>query len=411
MVGSNESTEPRAVRGQRAVMLETLLRKLPMVRLRAAAASVVAGTLAMALATGCTGSISDGDGTNDDDTETPEAAAARVAWERENGAYDAFMATCAGCHKTDPTYPYLAGDDVAAVRQTVLDFSPNPVVNLEAPSSSRVLIKGPHNGAPALGGAQSAAILDWIQKEQIAAGIENMEEPIRIEPFSVIVNQVNTVDLTPVGLPGASISFYVQPLSSMLYVTELQLNAGPDGAHVVHPLFTSYPADQTQDAKPDPLDRFFSTDIDLETGSVQLDGGAAGFSTFVPTDKIGISFVVAEAYQGGGDPPPAGGCKALASYVANVKPQFQNNCAGCHGGGNQNAKSALDLSLLGSDDEYTCAQTLNRISTEDIPNSAILLAPDPSVPSAHDFKFGSQGAYDTYEAAVTPWIEAERDAP
>lgn len=402
MVGSADSEKASDLKGQRAVMLETLLRKLPMVKLRASAMAA----MALAAAAGCTGFIN-GEGDDDNtDAPTPEELAAIDAWEKDGGAYDKFMETCVACHRDDPNYPYLAGADKPAVRRTILDFSPNPVINLESPSSSRVLVKPAHYGADGLNATQAAAVLEWIEKEKIAAGVEDGGAEFQIEPFEV-VDGLNTIPLDDLGFPGASISFVNQSLTTMLYVTELQLNGGDEGVHMVHPFFTWHV--EGEDTVGDSLDRFFNVDLDVDAGlSAQISGGATGFSGFSdPAGKLSMTFTVLEEYQGGGIVEPDG-CAALPEFEANVVPRLEASCTGCHGGGVQGATSALDMTDVGGDNAAACVQFSLRTNFESPDISGVFVAPDPSSGGGHDFKFGgNQANWQAYKDDVLIWIAAE----
>ncbi|MEZ4367372.1 MAG: NUDIX hydrolase [Kofleriaceae bacterium] len=395
-------------------MLNTLLRSLPMVRLRAAVSLVALGAAAS-----CTGTIQGGGGV-DAAEETPAQRAAREAWENPNGAFDSLQ-YCASCHAATASsggYDYLAGVTRTAGRQSILEFNaPGAVTNMNAPASSRLLSKGEHNGARALMSNEASAILTWLEAEAVVAGGGGGVTLVVTEPINVTITTdplnpiTNTIPLASLGLADATITFLAQPISSYLYLTQLKVNGGSTGAHLVHPLFASVPADPEADVIPDSIDRFFNADPNVEPNmSASLSGGAAGFADFPPTNKLQISFELVEEYQPDDEPPPTGQCKALTSFVSVAKPQLQNNCTSCHGGGNGSATGALDMSMLGTNDAAACAQILNQIDTVNINQSQIFLSPTPG--SGHPFTFGGNMTnFNNYRTAVTPWIEAERDAP
>src|SRR5262249_25702718 len=94
---------------------------------------------------GCTGLIEQ----QGQEGLTPEQAAAQAAWLQK--ALPAMRANCISCHdgsmaSATPTPPaYLQGDSDLHIRDTIMGFMP-PVVNLDSPPSSRVVVKGAHEG-------------------------------------------------------------------------------------------------------------------------------------------------------------------------------------------------------------------------------------------------------------------------
>ena len=97
------------------------------------------------------------------------------------------------------------------------------------------------------------------------------------------------------------------------------------------------------------------------------------------------------------------GCKALAMFVANVKPLLQTNCNTCHVGAAPTAGLAFDA----TPDAQLCANALSEINTTTPANSNMLTRPDPSAngDAAHPKKLNPFTAYQT---AVTNWINAEK---
>lgn len=149
-------TSLRAVSGglrSRTYMLETLVRRLNMVRLSVFAIAVV--TLA-----GCTGLIDDGNG-----GLTREEVVARKMW--TDKASPVLMTSCIGCHAGQrPNTDFLAGTEDLEIRAHVIGFTP-AVINLSAPQSSRILTKGPHEG-PSLTATETSDVLEWIRAEKDA---------------------------------------------------------------------------------------------------------------------------------------------------------------------------------------------------------------------------------------------------
>jgi hypothetical protein len=394
-------------------MLDTLVRHLSMVRL-----TVISAIL---LAAGCTGIIGGGEV-----GETPEQAAARQYFESQ--VYPVLTsASCVSCHASMPGIDFLAGaPDPTAVHATVVAFEPS-VVNTEAPESSRLITKGPHSG-PALMPTEAAVLLQWVNLEVAALP----EDPDRIvyetTPVQPLICQagapgeatcpINRIDLSTIGAPGSSVTFIVEPLSTGLYLSELKLEAGPEGVYVEHPLFVSWPMPTVKE--PDDIDRFFATKMNLMANEIlPIDGGTAAFMTFSRQSPISITFKKIDRYvpPGGGGPggPAGGGCKVVAAFTSIAQPQLAAKCAGpCHDGGNPSAQNAVDMSLLADtanamSQQTACNEILTRVNKLDIPNSGILLAPDPNSGAGHPFKDPDFANF--RDNAIIPWATMERDAP
>ena len=381
------------------------------------------GALAALALTACNGLI-DGGGGN----VTPEQQVAINAWNSK--AWPVLMTSCQGCHAgTTAGVEFLAGANPMAVRDTLLGFAVQ-VVNLEAPESSRLLTKGPHNG-PALTGDQSTDVLEWIRAERDAAGV-TPDQGLQTGKFTPLICTggnpgdatcpVNHVDLSELHLPGASIDMVVQALSQDIYVTDLKLNASVDGVYLEHPLFVSWPADPTQPEIPDTLDRFFNVKMNLMPGtSDSIGGGTAAFVGFPPQNQISIHFKAIDKYTADGSGSGSGttaasGCRQLAQFKTAALGPLNTNCASCHAGGDQNAKSAMDLTGIGSTDDTTlqgvCNQVRTRINFQDTNASGFYIAPDPGQQTNHPFKFGGNAAcFTTFKSAIDPWVQAEKNSP
>lgn len=399
-------------------MLETLVRQLHLVRLCAAASVVIA--------MGCTGLIAGG-GAED---LTPEQAAAREAWLSE--AQPVLAQNCAVCHNgSRANIGFLEGADAMAQQTDLLSYEPL-VVNLTAPQSSRILTKGLHEG-PALSAAQTSSILQWIQKQKDAEGSTGGEGlSLETEAFVPLVCTAgapgttdcpyNNVALDKVGIAGAVIRFTVQSLGSGIYVSNLKLVPGADGAYIEHPLFVSKPLEG--DAKPDTIDRFFSVKMNLMQGATdvqqQIAGGTAAFVGFFATDPVSIYFKKADKFQPdmGGGMQTQSGCKKLTEFKA-IRANFSapvagagQACTGCHAGTNGGATGALTLTNIGSADDTVvqnvCNQVLIRTNLTTPDQSGIYLAPSPA--STHPFRF-TQAQLDAFKANVGSWVAAEKTAP
>ncbi|MCW5804357.1 MAG: hypothetical protein KIT31_18440 [Deltaproteobacteria bacterium] len=404
-------------------MLDTLVRHLYMVRLTAAAC--------LLLTVGCTGLIDGGDNGG----LTPEEAKARAAWVQQ--ALPRLNAACSSCHggarEMINFIQQPATDN--EIRETLLAYQP-AVVNLDAPSSSRLLTKGLHEGPP-LSTDDASALLDWIQKERDAA--QSLPEG----PGIVVVETaqfnpqycsgglpgnpegtcpINFVTLDSLGATGAKISFVAQALGSGLYLTNLKLVPGTSGVFLKHPLFVSYPATGTP--VPDSIDRFFNITMNLKDDQVaieaqQIGGGTAAFVGFGagPADKLAIHFKEIGLFKpDDGPPPPAGNiCKVVGQWATQPKTNLTTtpgglgqSCLSCHGGQNNNATSALAMNL--ADDQSNCNQFLQRINKQDRNNSGSFLAVAPGN-NNHPVRFATQAQFDAWKAGFNGWIDAEVAAP
>lgn len=401
-------------------MLATLVRHLRMVRISASAALVLA-----ALATGCVGTIEGSDG-GDGGELTPEQLAAREAF--SNKALPHLTSFCSSCHagSRGPAVAFLVGANPNEIRDTLINF-PSPIVNLSAPTSSRLLTKAIHEG-PAFTGPQLSDVLEWITKEKLAEGAGSIDQELRTEALRPMLCTggnpgdptcpINSIPLDSVGVPGGSITFVADPTDSALYLRRLQLNPGPMGAFIEHPLLVSYPAD----AEPvfDTLDRFFSVKMNLAVGAApeMIAGGNAIFVGLKATDELRFHFKSALPWQDDTIPDPldpgAAGCKNLESFKANARGPLQTSCASCHAQAANPAASALSLVGIDSADDAqvknACDQTRLRANLQDLNNSGLYLAPAPGN-NNHPFQFPNAGALDAFRTPVNLWLTAERDAP
>ncbi len=386
----------------------------------------MAATLILVLV-GCVGTI-EGDGGPIGEELTPEQIEARAVFAAK--AMPHLTGFCASCHagSRGDIIGFLQGADEAAIRTDLLAFTP-VVVNLEAPASSRLLTKGIHEGS-AFTGPQLSDVLEWIQKERVAAGstvIDEVLETTAIMPQLCTAGipgdptcPINSIALDSIGVAGGVISFVAQPTASALYLQRLQVTPGAAGAYLEHPLVVSYPSGA--EPKPDMLDRYFNVKLNLMAGGAPapFSGGADVFVGFAPTDEIRFHFKKASAYQPedtGPGPldPGASGCKDLTSFKANAQAPLQTNCAGCHANaGNIEATGALSLVGINAADDtmikMACDQTRLRANLQDLNNSGLFLAPAPANAN-HPFRFPNVGALEAFRTPILLWLTAERDAP
>jgi hypothetical protein len=376
---------------------------------------------------GCTGLIDDGGNGG----LTPEQAEAKRTWVAE--AQPVLAQNCSACHNgSRANIGFLIGNDPLSQRDALLAYDP-PVVNTTAPASSRLITKGLHEG-PAFTASQTATVLDWLQKQKDADGSTGETGPtLETAPF---VPQVcsggtpgdatcpfNDVLLDSLGAPGAKIQFTVQSLGSGIYLSNLKLIPGPDGAYIEHPLFVSKPMDG--DAKPDTIDRFFNVKMNIEQAATdpdrQISGGTAAFVGMFASDPLVIYFKAVKTFQMdmGGGMTMQSGCKKLEEFKA-IRTNFSapvggaaQACTNCHAGQNAGATGALLLTNIGSADDTVvqnvCNQVLIRTNLTTPDSSGIFIAPDPAA-AGHPFKFAA-AQLQTFKTALLTWINAEKTAP
>ncbi len=385
----------------RRAMLDTLLRHLPMVRLRAGAA--IPAVLGVALATSaCAGDITMPGGGGD----SAELAAAKAAFTRDvQPIMDGY---CLSCHAAQVNIDFLK--NLPDMRSTMLAWE--GLVNLEAPTTSSLLTKGAHSG-PALTPDQSALILDWIDLEAAATGVEPAEavETDRLTPTP----GVNSIDLTALGLTGSTLTFLYEPLATGMYLSDITITGGPGGVHVVNPLFVIWSEGQPA---PDPINRFGNIDlVVLEGATSYIGGGTAVFVDVVPGSDISVHFRVAEfadgTEPGGGDGGVVGGgCNNVPAFTSSARAALAQSCGNCHGaGGMTDAINATDMTkiadLTAEGQAAACAQVKTRINELDPINSGLLLAPDPASGTGHPFKFPSAGEFQAFRDQILAWVNQE----
>jgi hypothetical protein len=431
----------RTLKSRRA-MLDTLVRHLDMVRLSVGIAAIVA-------LTACHGLISGPENGGGGNT-TPEGEAAITAWEMD--AYPVFENNCMSCHgATNGIGPgFLVGPGELDMRTTLLNFNPQ-VVDLNDASGSQVLTKGVHEG-PAMSSTDSEAVLNWINAEATAQQTSDPTPIIETPQFVAELCTgdtgmpgtsdcpINYVKLDSLGFPGAQIEFVAQALGTDLYITDLYAIASTDGLYFEHPLFTTFPANAQP--LPDLLDRFYDVKLNLATSTTpvtcpptgpscdHIGAGASVFHDFSPTDPITISFKVLQGYMADSTPPPAPmGCDTagLMSFVTNVAPLMNDpgSCASCHSGQNTGATSAMPLldstgaaaDLTSTTDNTACLAVRSHVTclgsgscnATTIPQSPLLLAPDPAGDANHPLKLSTTTTptLANFQSGVTTWINVE----
>lgn len=380
-------------------MLNTLYLHLRMVKLTAAAAMAL-----VALTTGCMGEITNG--ADGDGTLTPEQLAAKNDFDAN--VMPMLNGFCGSCHVGIANVDFMKSDPDPHTRMLTWP----KLVNLDTPSQSLLLNKGAHEG-PALTTDQASTILQWINLEQAAVGTGGTT--IQTQAFQPVPG-VNTVDLSPIGLAGSTLTFRMEPLSVGIYLNEITVHAGTDGAHVVHPLFVTY--DEHDTASPDPVDRFADVDLTVAaTMASPIGGGTAVFVNVQPNSKLSIHFKVAEKATGGGTSGGGGvvggGCKSVTTFTQVAQPLLAQNCVSCHAGQNSGATSATDMTKINdlspAGQAAACAQILTRVDLTNPVTSGIFVATDPNQNVTHPFKFnGNVGAFQNFQSQLTMWINQEK---
>ena len=389
----------RALPGTRKAMLDVLCRHLPMVRLRAGGLALAA----IALATACTGEIVDpGEGGGD-----PEAAAIQAF---ETNVQPTLQAKCASCHASTVAPQFLKPDPT--LREGVLKFNSGALVNLMDPVQSRLAVYASSQAHAAVGvnytPAEAAQVTAWAELEALAAGVD---APPVVETGKLTPRVgANEIDLGSIGLTGSKFKFDYQPLATGMYLSRISVDAGTGGVHLVHPLFVVWDG-ATQ--IPDPIDRFSDVDLTVaEAQSSQVGGGTAVFVDIPPQGELSVHFKAISLANGmpptGGGGITGGGCKAVAQFTANVRPQLQQ-CLGCHGGANSGATGATDMTKLNNDAEQAnaCAQILSRASKLNPDQSSIIVSVDAAVTNVHAFYKVPAGNFANYRTQLLAWIQAE----
>jgi hypothetical protein len=306
-----------------------------------------------------------------------------------------FQTSCGNtCHaqggSNAPTY--LGGADPYA---TIKAF---PGIVVSNPQASIIITKGAHEG-PALPAGLQASLVTWLTAEAATAAASG---PPETAPLTVATG-ANTVDLSKLGIAGASITFTAALSGDVLTLSALTITApAATGLSLSYPIFYVKAAGGAQtendDLSNDTQTVGAGTSAPLDTGLLILSGWAA-------TDTLQISFTKLAAATAV-DAGEAGGCKDVASFITNAVPAIQaNTCLNCHNtGGSGNA--SLDLSGLASNpanDTAACAQALTRINTTTPAQSDIILAPTGGVAN-HPFT----GASASYVTMMETWIQAEK---
>jgi hypothetical protein len=279
----------------------------------------------------------------------------------------------------------------------------------DVPEDSMLYTKGNHEG-PAFTPAQLVTLHDWIvaynasKTAAVGGGDGGVAgaAPV-VKPFAPSLTAANSIDLSLFNakLAGMTLTFTAKMVGTSIQLSALTLKASATvGIHAVHPLFTTY--DTTGVATDDPIDSFAGLDETVNPNtSAALGPGTLVLPSFPTGGLITVNFDKLETATG--TVATSTGCKALAMFVANVKPLLQANCNSCHVGANPTAGLAFDA----TPDAQLCINALSEVNTVTPANSNMLKKPDGSAngDAAHPKKINPFTAYQT---AVTNWINAEK---
>jgi mono/diheme cytochrome c family protein len=250
--------------------------------------------LVAAIAPGCAGDIDEGE---QQAGLTPAQKLAQSAWLKQ--ALPALKdGTCNTCHDGSmaPTAPpWMAGDKDLDIRDTVIGFMPT-VVSLGSPRTSRIVVKGMHEG-PGVTAPQAAAVVTWLTYEQGARPPANLIETMKAPAQPCTAGNpgdatcpINSVDLSAAGSAGSTIEFVATVVGADLYLTQVKVTAGPSGLHLAHPVFETWPMGMTE-ATPDPSDPYFNVIDDLTAGmSKPLGSGTLTLTNFPVADPLSMKF-------------------------------------------------------------------------------------------------------------------------
>lgn len=334
---------------------------------------------------------------------------------------DLYQACGPACHEAGGVadMPFLQGPDRY---QSIVSW---PGVVVKNPLESKLLtipVSGPQHPYKKLDQAPLDTSLlpkikAWLTEE--AKGIvttQNTDPGKHIDPFVPIIG-FNAVYLSPLGaeFTGMAMTFTAYLIDDYaIELSDIQIHpTASAGVHVLHPLFVVSPVGKPAD--PDPVDSFSNVEQTFEAGAASTLGpGTLVLANWQPNAKLSLAFeeidVVTEMMMpDGGTTTTGGGCKDVASFMANAQGPLKQNCTGCHAGGNGQAKGAVDMSKIDSDPAAACAQVKNRVDPQNPAQSQLFITTDPGGNAAHPYKFGgSNNNFNTFETAVTKWIQAEK---
>ncbi|MSP61347.1 MAG: hypothetical protein EXR72_13580 [Myxococcales bacterium] len=278
------------------------------------------------------------------------------------------------------------------------------------PTQSKLLTKGPHNGAVYFTDAEAAKVLAWLALEsaKLPPVVSNKPTtlPVRPKPGE------NIVSLLPLGkeFAGATLTFDSSVLGSTLKLSKITVHTDAAiGLHIAHPLFIIWSGGLKY---PDPVDSFSNLDqLFIKDTKTQLGPGTLLLSNVGALDEVAVAFQILEVYGGG--LPMMGGCKSVKDFTGTTRGTLSMRCVGCHGGGNKTAQAALDMGkvndLSDAGQANACGQIRNRVNTAAPAMSAIFTVTSPKSALNHPYKFGGdQAAFDGFVQSASQWISKEK---
>lgn len=161
---------------------------------------------------------------------------------------------CIGCHDGQGSAPgFLSGE---AMRVTLLEAKrvadDQPIVDLASPARSPLLTKGEHLG-PALGEAETAAVVAWIEAES-SASTEGLASAVEVRAsVGTPTPEGETIEVPfeSTGLEGASLSFRWRALGSgNALFDELTLLADRDVELVTAAIYSVHEEDRRAERTP-----------------------------------------------------------------------------------------------------------------------------------------------------------------
>jgi hypothetical protein len=227
-----------------------------------------------------------------------------------------------------------------------------------------------------------------VNSPQLFADVRNWiaheldQEPLpAVEPFTVR-DGFNAIDLGPLapGMAGAKLTMLATVRGDILSLTAMKLVA-PEGKRVTleSPFFIVVP----EEGPPvtDPANRF-AGEVSADAGqTVTFFNGSLIVSRWAATNRL--KFIVTKLTVEDPIDPGAGawGCKSVATFTSSAVPAFQTNlgggttCLTCHGGGDEVAMFAMDLSAVGTDNARACAQALHWADATNPQDSVLVRTP------------------------------------
>lgn len=366
----------------------------------------------MATASGCLGSALTGDDTGGGGGGgtgggTPDMTSGDYVDKFYTEVAPILTPACGGCHgvtgQPSPAFMIAAPD----MLQNILAY---PGIIGVTPEKSRLYMKSTHEG-PAFTPTEAPVIRAWIDffnanRPAPTGGSDGgtVSKPT-VKPFTPVMNGTggsNVVDLAVLdaALTGQKLSFDAKMVGSSLQLSNIKVVAAASmGVHVVHPVFVTW--DQNLTPAPDPVDSFAGLDLTVYmTQTATMGPGTVFLPNYATGSLLNVIFTTIETKTGMGTTTTTG-CKALANFVANVKPLLQANCNTCHVGGAPTAGLAFDA----TPDATLCLNALTEINKTTPAQSLLLTKPDPAVGNGHPRKVNPFTAFQT---AVTNWINLEK---